>query len=272
MSITQKVESKVIVPTFMGILNSLCTVLLEPSKALTMMLLGFKVSPQQSSRSRVFLGKTFNDEPVSTRTWASMVPLHSMETCKASLCFLPLEVKSASEKPNLLSAVRLATQFSNWSMEVSWGMWEVLRNFTKALAWVSEHKSKDNNDIFEGVYPNCSTMLQSLFLIIFSISSISFLEASRMISRCSFAWTGSFKTSLPLVSVAGMTVRVSLGVSVGVAVGMITGVATVFGEIQGEKTLPLLVILLVPVILPTPGSIPSETLSLIVNKSCLMPW
>ena len=73
------------------------------------MLLGFKAKPSQYSLSRAFLGSTFKDEPVSTRTWAKLVPLHSTETCNALLCFFPLGVKSASEKPNPLSTVKLVS-------------------------------------------------------------------------------------------------------------------------------------------------------------------
>ena len=54
----------------------------------TTILLGFRVSPSQSNLSRAFFGKTFKDDPVSTKTWARVSPLHSTETCSMSLCFL----------------------------------------------------------------------------------------------------------------------------------------------------------------------------------------
>ena len=56
--------------------HSFGTILLEPSKALTMMLLGLRVKPSQSKRSKSFFGSTFREEPVSTKTWARVVPLH----------------------------------------------------------------------------------------------------------------------------------------------------------------------------------------------------
>ena len=94
----------------------------------------FNSRPSQSRRSKAFFGSTFSDEPVSTRTCAKVVPLHSTETCRVSLCSLPLIVRSASENPRPLSTVRLATHSWNWSTEVSWGTWAVFKNLIKALA------------------------------------------------------------------------------------------------------------------------------------------
>ena len=68
--------------------------------------------------------------------------------------------------------------------------------------------------------------------------------------------------SLPRVSVdsvigvsAGVIIEIAIVVSAGTKVGMITGPVTTFrGEISWENTLPLLVILLVPTMLPVSGS------------------
>ena len=85
--------------------------------------------------------------------------------------------------------------------------------------------------------------------------------------------------SLPQVSAdsvigveTGVTTGIEVVVSAGTTVGMITGTVMTFGgEISGENTLPL-VILLVPTMLPTSGSVLSETWSSAANRSYLTLW
>ena len=89
----------------MGISTSPCTTLFEPSKALTTMLLGFKVNPSQSCLSRAFLGNTFRDEPVSTKTCARVVPYIPLRHATPHYAFFPLasdqHLKNLNHYPQL---------------------------------------------------------------------------------------------------------------------------------------------------------------------------
>ena len=65
--------------------------------------------------------------------------------------------------------------------------------------------------------------------MIFNISSISFSEASGMVSLGTSVREGSTNTSLLRVStytVAGITIGVTVGAATRVAIGVITGVTT----------------------------------------------
>src|SRR4051812_22368275 len=83
----------------MGRSTSPNTDLLEPSKARTTNSLGLNSTPALSIRMRADLGSTFKEDPVSTKTQDKVVPLHSIEICKALLWFLPSGGRSQSVNP-----------------------------------------------------------------------------------------------------------------------------------------------------------------------------
>ena len=60
--------------------------------------------------------------------------MHLIEIYKALLWYLLIGVKSASKNPNPFPAVKLATQFSNWSTVVTWGTRDFFKNMIRAWA------------------------------------------------------------------------------------------------------------------------------------------
>ena len=117
-------------------------------------------------------------------------------------------------------------------------------------------------EILEGVFPSCSTILKSLFFMIFRISSISQMEGSSTVTSFNGAsvWAGSIIFSFPRVSVVDLVV------------GIRTGVVIVFGgEISGEKTFLVLVTLLVRTTFLKLRLVTSVSSSLTIHGSFLTP-
>lgn len=67
---------KVYGPIFTGKSMSPTNDLLKPSKSFTISELGFIIIPSMVSFDREFLGKTFNDDPISTKTRDKTSSIH----------------------------------------------------------------------------------------------------------------------------------------------------------------------------------------------------
>lgn len=76
MSITNNVIVKVVGPILIGKFTSPITAYLEPPNALTIKMLGFILTHSKDNITKVVLGITFKEEPVSTKTLDSNVYTH----------------------------------------------------------------------------------------------------------------------------------------------------------------------------------------------------
>lgn len=156
---TKKVIQNVWGPIFIGRSTSPITVLLEPSNSLTTNSQGFITSPSIVNFDNELFGRTFRDEPISTNALDKIMSTHFMEICRALLWFLPSDGSSSSLNPKLILEAILLTTPLNWQTEISYGTWATLKSFTKASLCASEHISKDNIEIFVGVWLSWSTTL-----------------------------------------------------------------------------------------------------------------
>lgn len=107
----------------------------------------------------------------------------------------PSTGNSASLKLKYRLAMMFANTSSNWSTIMSCITCATFKTFIRASLWASELSIRDKVDIFDGVFPNWSIILKSLFLINLRSSWPSFGDTFFL---CFSAWSYLFIILLPL--------------------------------------------------------------------------